>query len=162
MLAFECREETGLLPKERCGRRASACGAGDAGHEGSVASTSACSNAHNFTSPTTLPRYSALKSLGEKKACFNEYLQQRRNQEKEEERKRLKQAREDYAQLLVSCPDFKAAQGFRRATELLEDHPAWKVREGGGKAVGAGCILGSGHARVLGRGIAGSVEVDRT
>ena len=37
-------------------------------------------------------RYSALKSLGEKKQCFNEYVMQRRNDEKEEERRRLKQA----------------------------------------------------------------------
>ena len=31
-------------------------------------------------------RYGALKSLGEKKACFNEYAQQRKNEEKEEAR----------------------------------------------------------------------------
>lgn len=39
-------------------------------------------------------RYAALKSLGEKKQCFNEYLQQRKKGEKEEERQRLKQAKE--------------------------------------------------------------------
>ncbi len=33
-------------------------------------------------------RYGALKALGEKKACFNEYLQQRKNEEKEEARQR--------------------------------------------------------------------------
>lgn len=33
-------------------------------------------------------RYGALKSLGEKKACFNEYAQQRKNEEKEEARLR--------------------------------------------------------------------------
>lgn len=108
-------------------------------------------------SPTTLTRYSALKSLGEKKACFNEYLQQRRNQEKEEERKRLKQAREDYVQLLVSCPDFKAAQGFRRAKELLEDHPAWKVR---GRC-GEGASKGSGRSATL-RGACGKAWVTET
>jgi len=32
----------------------------------------------------TTYRYGALKALGEKKACFNEYLQQRKNEEKEE------------------------------------------------------------------------------
>ena len=39
-------------------------------------------------------RYAALKSLGEKKQCFNEYLQQRKKGEKEEERQRLKRAKE--------------------------------------------------------------------
>ena len=33
-------------------------------------------------------RYGALKSLGERKACFNEYLQQRKRDEKEESRQR--------------------------------------------------------------------------
>jgi len=35
-----------------------------------------------------------LKSLGEKKQCFNEYVQLKRNEEKEEERRKFK---------LVSC-----------------------------------------------------------
>ena len=35
-----------------------------------------------------LCRYGALKALGEKKACFNEYLQQRKNEEKDEARQR--------------------------------------------------------------------------
>ena len=39
-------------------------------------------------------RYAALKSLGEKKQCFNEYLQQRKKGEKEEERQQLKRAKE--------------------------------------------------------------------
>ena len=32
----------------------------------------------------SLRRYGALKSLGEKKACFHEYAQQRKNEEKDE------------------------------------------------------------------------------
>ena len=36
-------------------------------------------------------RYGALKSLGEKKQCFNEYVQQRRNEEKDEERRKTRQ-----------------------------------------------------------------------
>ena len=39
-------------------------------------------------------RYKALKSLGEKKQCFNEYLQQRKKFEKEEERMKIKKAKE--------------------------------------------------------------------
>jgi hypothetical protein len=33
-------------------------------------------------------RYGALKSLGEKKACFHEYAQQRKNEEKDEARQK--------------------------------------------------------------------------
>ncbi len=39
-------------------------------------------------------RYKALKSLGEKKQCFNEYLQQRKKFEKEEERMKIKKSKE--------------------------------------------------------------------
>ena len=46
-------------------------------------------------------RYAALKSLGEKKQCFNEYLQQRKKGEKEEERQRLKRAKEVRVQTVV-------------------------------------------------------------
>ena len=48
-------------------------------------------------------RYAALKSLGEKKQCFNEYLQQRKKGEKEEERQRLKRAKEVRDCQLHSC-----------------------------------------------------------
>lgn len=39
-------------------------------------------------------RYGALKALGEKKQCFNEFIQQKRNEEKEEERRKAKQVRQ--------------------------------------------------------------------
>lgn len=38
--------------------------------------------------PEARCRYGALKSLGERKACFNEYLQLRKKEEKEEARQR--------------------------------------------------------------------------
>jgi hypothetical protein len=38
--------------------------------------------------PLSLRRYGALKSLGEKKACFHEYAQQRKNEEKDEARQK--------------------------------------------------------------------------
>lgn len=72
-------------------------------------------------------RYSALKSLGEKKACFNEYLQQRKKDEKEEARVRAKQAREGFQTMLETSKDIKMSMRFSRARELFEDDPAWKV-----------------------------------
>ncbi|KAK9857235.1 hypothetical protein WJX84_007848 [Apatococcus fuscideae] len=72
-------------------------------------------------------RYSALKSLGEKKACFNEYLQQRKKDEKEEARVRAKQAREGFQTMLETSKDIKMSMRFSRARELFEDDPAWKA-----------------------------------
>ena len=48
-------------------------------------------------------RYAALKSLGEKKQCFNEYLQQRKKGEKEEERQRLKRSKEACPQPCIAA-----------------------------------------------------------
>lgn len=54
-------------------------------------------------------RYAALKSLGEKKQCFNEYLQQRKKGEKEEERQRLKRAKEVREQTVPTSVTARAA-----------------------------------------------------
>lgn len=73
-------------------------------------------------------RYSALKTLSEKKACFNEYVQARKVQEVAEKRAAIKQAREDFADLLQGCADLKPGTRFSRASALLDDDPRWRVR----------------------------------
>ncbi|RRT61206.1 hypothetical protein B296_00044413 [Ensete ventricosum] len=45
-------------------------------------------------------RYGALKTLGERKQAFNEYLGQRKKQEAEERRIKQKKAREDFTRML--------------------------------------------------------------
>lgn len=75
-------------------------------------------------------RYSALKSLGEKKACFNEYVQQRKNEEVVEKRQRLKRAREDFTAMLEGTHDLRASTRYSAAAALLEDDPRWKVSPG--------------------------------
>ncbi|DBB01103.1 TPA: hypothetical protein ACH3X1_000995 [Trebouxia sp. C0004] len=72
-------------------------------------------------------RYAALKSLGEKKQCFNEYLQQRKKGEKEEERQRLKRAKEDYEAMLEESKDLKPGFRYSQARTLFEDDPRWKA-----------------------------------
>ena len=47
------------------------------------------------------PRYGALKHLNEKKQAFNAYKTQRAKEEKEEQRLRMKQAKEDLEQFLM-------------------------------------------------------------
>ncbi|KAL0047243.1 hypothetical protein WJX82_010442 [Trebouxia sp. C0006] len=72
-------------------------------------------------------RYAALKSLGEKKQCFNEYLQQRKKGEKEEERQRLKRAKEDYEAMLEESKDLKPGFRYSQARTLFEDDSRWKA-----------------------------------
>ncbi|KAK9828976.1 hypothetical protein WJX72_003175 [[Myrmecia] bisecta] len=72
-------------------------------------------------------RYSALKSLGEKKACFNEYLQQRAREEKEEARRKAKQTRDDFTALLEETPDLRPGSRFSKARDLLAADPRWKA-----------------------------------
>lgn len=72
------------------------------------------------------PRYGALKSLGEKKACFNEYAQQRKNEEKDEARQKLKRSREEFVRMLEGSDD-RSLTRFSRARELFEDDPRWKA-----------------------------------
>ncbi len=72
-------------------------------------------------------RYSALKSLGEKKACFNEYQQARKNEEVFEKRQRLKRGREEFTAMLESTTDLRASTRYSAAAALLEDDPRWKV-----------------------------------
>ncbi len=69
-----------------------------------------------------------MKSLGEKKACFNEYQQQRKNEEIAEKRQRLKKAREEFTTMLEETPDLRASTRYSAAQALLEDDPRWKVR----------------------------------
>lgn len=72
-------------------------------------------------------RYEAFKTIGEKKACFNEYLQQRAKEEKEESRTKAKQTREAFFTLLELSPELKTGTRYSKAAELFEDEPRWKV-----------------------------------
>lgn len=62
---------------------------------------------------------------GEKKSCFNEYLQLRKNQEREDARKRAKAAREDFVAMVVESHELSSRDTFRRAREVLEEDARW-------------------------------------
>ncbi|KAL4419958.1 hypothetical protein ABPG75_007056 [Micractinium tetrahymenae] len=74
-------------------------------------------------------RYGALKSLGEKKGAFNEFVQQRKKEEAEEARQRRMQAKEGFYALLDECQELKAASRpkFSKARDLLELEPRWQA-----------------------------------
>ena len=73
-------------------------------------------------------RYTALKSLGEKKACFNEYVEQRKRDEVAEKRAALRKARDEFTTLLEESAEVKAATRFSKAAGLFGEDPRWKVR----------------------------------
>lgn len=68
-------------------------------------------------------RYSALKALGERKQAFNEYVQARRNEEKEEERRRLRQAREDFVTMLTTSDELKVRCGVAESARDPDADP---------------------------------------
>lgn len=72
-------------------------------------------------------RYKALKSLGEKKQCFNEYLQQRKKFEKEEERMKIKKSKEDFETMLDESKAITRNMRFSQVKELFEDDPRWQA-----------------------------------
>ncbi|KAG0477800.1 hypothetical protein HPP92_012519 [Vanilla planifolia] len=74
-------------------------------------------------------RYAALKTLGERKQAFNEYLGQRKKQEAEERRNRQKKAREDFMKMLEECKDLTASTKWSKAITLFENDERFSAVE---------------------------------
>ncbi|KAK1272020.1 Pre-mRNA-processing protein 40A [Acorus gramineus] len=73
-------------------------------------------------------RYGALRTLGERKQAFNEYLGQRKKQEAEEKRIKQKKAREDFTKMLeVSCFSLQECYLHYWAISLFEDDERFKA-----------------------------------
>ncbi|KAK2080569.1 hypothetical protein QBZ16_000423 [Prototheca wickerhamii] len=73
-------------------------------------------------------RFGALRTLGERKAAFNEYVQQRRREEADAARIARLKAKEAFYELLDACAELAAAPGvptFARAQELLSLDARW-------------------------------------
>ncbi|XP_023760424.1 pre-mRNA-processing protein 40A isoform X1 [Lactuca sativa] len=86
-------------------------------------------------------RYSALRSLSERKQAFNEFIGQKKKHEAEERRNKQKKAREEFKKMLDESKEityttkwskaiaifedddrFKAVERFKEREELFEDH----------------------------------------
>ncbi|PRW33660.1 pre-mRNA-processing 40A isoform A [Chlorella sorokiniana] len=74
-------------------------------------------------------RYGALKTLGEKKTAFNEYVQARKKEEAEEARQRRMKAKEGFYALLDGCAELRGGgrPKFSRARDLLELDARWQA-----------------------------------
>ena len=60
-------------------------------------------------------------------ACFSEYLQQRKVEEKEEARQAVIKAKENFITMLDGCPQITAASKFSKARDVLESDMRWQA-----------------------------------
>ncbi|KAI4978761.1 hypothetical protein ZWY2020_015514 [Hordeum vulgare] len=64
-------------------------------------------------------RYGALKTLGERKQAFNEYLNQRKKIEVEERRVKQRKARDDFLTMLEECKDLTSSMRWSKAITMF-------------------------------------------
>ncbi|XP_050215315.1 pre-mRNA-processing protein 40A isoform X2 [Mercurialis annua] len=74
-------------------------------------------------------RYNALKTLGERKQAFNEYLGQRKKVEAEERRMRQKRAREEFTKMLEESKELTSSMKWSKAISLFETDERFKAVE---------------------------------
>lgn len=74
-------------------------------------------------------RYGALKTLGERKQAFNEYLGQRKKQEAEERRIRQKKAKEEFTKMLEESKELTSSVKWSKAITMFEDDERFKAVE---------------------------------
>nr|CAB3504724.1 unnamed protein product [Digitaria exilis] len=74
-------------------------------------------------------RYGALKTLGEKKQAFNEYLNQRKKFEAEEKRTKQRKARDDFLAMLEECKELTSSTRWSKAILMFEDDERFKALE---------------------------------
>ncbi|KAJ4953294.1 hypothetical protein NE237_030126 [Protea cynaroides] len=74
-------------------------------------------------------RYGALKTLGERKQAFNEYLGQRKKQDAEERRIRQKKAREEFTKMLEESKELTSSTRWSKAISMFEDDERFKAVE---------------------------------
>eukprot|EP01029_Cantina_marsupialis_P006029 TRINITY_DN165661_c0_g1_i2.p1 TRINITY_DN165661_c0_g1~~TRINITY_DN165661_c0_g1_i2.p1 ORF type:complete len:960 (-),score=414.83 TRINITY_DN165661_c0_g1_i2:3965-6802(-) len=66
-------------------------------------------------------RWSALKTLGQKKQVFTEFQNQLKKELREEKRQRAKKAREEFVQMLEQCKGIQSKMRWREVERLLKD-----------------------------------------
>ncbi|XP_062212478.1 pre-mRNA-processing protein 40A-like [Phragmites australis] len=74
-------------------------------------------------------RYGALKTLGERKQAFNEYLNQRKKFEAEEKRVKQRKARDDFLAMLEECKELTSSTRWSKAILMFEDAERFKAVE---------------------------------
>lgn len=93
--------------------------------EKNVSSTSSWENAIKCMDSDS--RFELVRSLPNRKFIFNEYKQQKAKEEKEEQRIKVKKAKEELEQFLNSDPRVTSAMRYRQACEEFADLEVWKT-----------------------------------
>ena len=92
--------------------------------ERNVPSTANWENALKIISKD--PKWEYLSKLQEKKQAFNAYKIQRQKEEKEEQRLRVKRAKEDFEEFLMSSDRISSSVKYYRLEEMFGELPLWK------------------------------------
>ncbi|GAA0154324.1 hypothetical protein LIER_12340 [Lithospermum erythrorhizon] len=74
-------------------------------------------------------RYGALRTLGERKQAFNEYLMQRKKLEAEERRIRQRTAKEEFIKMLEESKELTSSTRWRQAITMFGDDERFKAVE---------------------------------
>ncbi|PON40510.1 WW domain containing protein [Parasponia andersonii] len=74
-------------------------------------------------------RYGALKTLGERKQAFNEFLSQRKKLDAEEKRNKQKKAREEFKKMLEESAELTSSTRWSKAESLFENDERFKAVE---------------------------------
>lgn len=74
-------------------------------------------------------RYTALRTLAERKQAFSEFIAQKKKQEAEERRHKQKKAREDFKKMLEDSTDLTSSTKWREAILIFEDDDRFKAVE---------------------------------
>ncbi|GMQ01204.1 hypothetical protein CsSME_00047922 [Camellia sinensis var. sinensis] len=74
-------------------------------------------------------RYGALRTLGERKQAFSEFLIQRKKQDAEERRARQKKAQEEFRTMLEECKELTSTTRWSKAIAIIEDDERFKAVE---------------------------------
>ncbi|KAI4298591.1 hypothetical protein L6164_032131 [Bauhinia variegata] len=74
-------------------------------------------------------RYGALKTLGDRKQAFNEFLNQRKKQEADEKRMKQKKAREEFKLMLEESKELTSSTRWSKAVSIFENDEHFKAVE---------------------------------
>nr|GEW53715.1 pre-mRNA-processing protein 40A-like isoform X1 [Tanacetum cinerariifolium] len=74
-------------------------------------------------------RYTALRTLTERKQAFSEFIAQKKKQEAEERRHKQKKAREEFKKMLEDLKDLTSSTKWRDAILIFEDDDRFKAVE---------------------------------
>ncbi|XP_024976015.1 pre-mRNA-processing protein 40A-like isoform X2 [Cynara cardunculus var. scolymus] len=74
-------------------------------------------------------RYGVLKTLGERKRAFNEFLMEKKKLDVEESRLRQKKAKDEFMKMLEECKELTSSMRWSKAIALVEDDKRYKAVE---------------------------------